>query len=123
MDNNQVFLLLFLQNILNFLSFYFFVNKYSRILNDMNIHFEKTTRLFLDYLSDMYEYGNNYWRTSSSYDEDVESEYDEDEESEYDEDESETEEDVQEDEKEDLCSSYCPVSTNTSEELFAQNCN
>lgn len=139
MDNSQVFLILFLQNVLNFFSLYFFLNKYSRIVNDINIHFEKTTRLFLDHLIDMYEYSSGYWRRSSSRDNDDEDD-DEGDDDDYEGDEEEEEDDYEGDEEEvndgddtedcekvDDSSESCTSSGNTTccvqeEETFSQNC-
>ena len=130
MDNSQVFLILFLQNVLNFFSLYFFINKYSRIVNDINIHFEKTTRLFLDHLSDMYEYSWDYWRRSRYDEEDEDCEDTED----CDDDTEDCGEDTEDTDYTEDCGdvqveedhSSCGSSVNTTcvqgEETFSQNC-
>ena len=54
MNETQVFLLFFLQNVLNFFLFFLFTQKYSEISNVLNGHLQNTTKMFLDHLSDMY---------------------------------------------------------------------
>ena len=129
MDNTQVFVVLFLQNVLSFFTFYFFMNKYSRVVNDLNIHFEKTTRLFLEHLTDMYEYGTDYWnRSRSCNDDDYDTnEEDKDEQEEVEEEEQEEEEEEETDDEdvggldEGFEVEQNPQVTSC-EESFAQNC-
>lgn len=144
MNDSQVFMLVFMQNFLNFLVLYFFSTRYSRVVNDLNVHFEKTTQLFLDHLAEMYEYGSDYWWNSRrSYDDEDEDESATD--SDYEEeeahgdcedcDEEEDCDDVEEGEeeecnKEEGCEvnnltqpTYSYSSSVPQEELFAQNCN
>ena len=136
MNDSQLFMLVFMQNVLNFLVLYFFNTRYSRIVNDMNVHFEKTTKLFLDHLSDMYEYGSDYWlNTRRSYREDEDDDHNNEEETEHNndvgnfecEDEQECGEGCGEDSEEECdtqntCSEFSS-SYPQEEELFAQNCN
>ena len=99
MNENQVFLLFFLQNVLNFLFFYFFTEKYSQMFKDLNVQFQNTTQMFLDHLSDMYYYGYN----NVSYTDEDEDEYedeDEDEEGGDNDNDKEDEDDKEEDEEE-----------------------
>ena len=97
MTGDQVFFLFFLQNILNFFLFYFLSQKYSVILNDLNTHFENTTQMFLDHLSDMYYY--SYQSYQNDEEDECDSQCEEsdcEEEDEYEEEEYEDEEDEEE---------------------------
>ena len=104
MNENQVFLLFFLQNVLNFLFFYFFTEKYSQMFKDLNVQFQNTTQMFLDHLSDMYYYGYYGYNNVSYTDEDEYEDEDEDEEGGDNdkEDEDDKEEDEDEEEVEDV---------------------
>jgi len=119
MSNDQAFLLLFFQTFLNFLGFYFFMTKWSRIVNDLNIHYEKTTKVFLDFLYDSYQFGKvNKWDeevdSDDEYDDDEE-EYDDDED---DENETECEKDSEDDENETECEKEETECENCSEDCF-----
>lgn len=134
MDNTQVFVVLFLQNVLNFFTFYFFMNKYSRVVNDLNIHFEKTTRLFLEHLTDMYEYGTDYWNrcrycNDDDYDTNEKDEQEEDEVEDEEtgkevevEQEEETDEEVENEDEEGSFEVEQNPQVTSCEESFAQNC-
>ena len=100
MNENQVFLLFFLQNVLNFLFFYFFTEKYSQMFKDLNVQFQNTTQMFLDHLSDMYYYGYYGYNNASYTDEDEYEDEDEDEDEEGGDNDKEDEDDKEEDEDE-----------------------